>query len=233
MSTTISETAPSDEADAGDVVVHQNRSVKALVTLCVVALLVVAGATGYLLHPKAGTAGVSTPAASSVDAGFARDMATHHTQAVSMAGYTRDNSTDKAVELLAYDIETEQQFQLGQLDGWLTSWGLGRTSNLAQMSWMGGTMTMDSDGLMPGLATPTEFAKLKTLTGTALDIDFLQLMLRHHQGGVQMANYAAEHAETAYVRTLAQAMSATQGNEIVVMEQMLRARGASPLAPPS
>ena len=153
-----------------------------------------------------------------------------------MAGYTRDNSTDPAIELLAFDIETSQQFQLGQMDGWLTSWGLSRTSDQQPMAWMSGDsadMHMEANGLMPGMATPEEVAKLKTLKGPELDVYFLQLMLRHHQGGVAMANDAAAHAETDYVRNLAQKMSTTQSNEIVTMEKMLRERGASPLPPPS
>ena len=40
------------------------------------------------------------------------------------------------------------------------------------------------------MATDAELAKMRTLTGRALDIDFLQLMLRHHQGGSAMAQYA-------------------------------------------
>lgn len=216
--------------DAPPTPVRRRGSTLALLAVIAVAALVLAGAVGYLIHPGSdSTSAAAAPAVDSVDAGFARDMATHHTQAVSMAGYARDNSTDPAIKLLAYDIETAQQFQLGQFDGWLAAWGLSRTSDLAQMSWMGGTMSMQSNGLMPGLATPAEVANLKTLTGKALDVDFLQLMLRHHQGGVQMANYAAAHAETAYVRTLAQATSTAQQNEIITMEQKLRELGAAPL----
>ncbi|SDJ30621.1 Uncharacterized conserved protein, DUF305 family [Frankineae bacterium MT45] len=227
--TTIDAEVASGELTAGEQAPPRRAGVIALVAVCLVSVLVVAGAVGYLLHSQSSSTAVATPAADSVDAGFSRDMATHHTQAVSMAGYTRDNSSDPAVKLLAFDIETSQQFQLGQMDGWLTSWGLGRTSDLPEMSWMGSSMQMQSNGLMPGLATQAEVAKLKTLKGKALDIYFLQLMLRHHQGGVQMAQYAAEHAETDYVRTTAQAMVAAQQNEIIEMEQMLRERGAAPL----
>jgi uncharacterized protein (DUF305 family) len=201
----------------------------ALLTLIAVALLVSAGAVGYLLH---GATPSARPTVNSVDAGFARDMATHHTQAVSMAGVARDRSEDPAIKTLAFDIETAQQFQLGQLDGWLMSWGLARTADVPQMAWMVGHDHLQADGLMPGMAAPAEMARLQTLTGRALDIDFLQLMLRHHQGGVPMAQYAAVHAETDYVRNLAQKMVQVQNNEIIEMEQLLRERGAAPLPAP-
>ena len=55
-------------------------------------------------------------------------------------------------------------------------------------------------------------------------------MLRHHQGGVAMAQYAAQNASESYVRLLASKMATQQAKEITLMEQMLRARGAVPLA---
>ena len=48
---------------------------------------------------------------------------------------------------------------------------------------------------MPGMATEDELANLRALSGTAFDVEFLRLMIRHHQGGLDMAQYAAEHAD--------------------------------------
>jgi uncharacterized protein (DUF305 family) len=64
-------------------------------------------------------------------------------------------------------------------------------------------------------------------------VDFLQLMLHHHQGGIPMAQWAASHAQEAYVRNAAQKMVTGQSAEVLLMEQLLRERGASPLPPPS
>ena len=87
---------------------------------------------------------------------------------------------------------------------------------------------------MPGMATPAQIDETGTLHGKALDIYFLQLMIRHHQGGLPMANYAAQHATQPYVRLLASKMVEAQSREIIQMEQLLRERGASPLpAPPT
>jgi uncharacterized protein (DUF305 family) len=202
----------------------------ALVAITVIAALVLAGGVGWLARGGGGSATVST---TSVDAGFARDMSTHHTQAITMAGYERDNTTDPSLKILAFDIETSQQFQLGQMQGWLDGWGLSRESSIPQMAWMGHTGKLESDGLMPGMATAAQMSKLQTLHGTALDTMFLQLMIHHHQGGVPMAQYAADHAETPYVRALAQAMVSVQSAEIAQMEQLLRQLGGAPLPPPT
>jgi uncharacterized protein (DUF305 family) len=202
-----------------------------LVAVLVVAALAAAGTVGWLIGNN--DSGSSVPSESSVDAGFARDMSTHHTQAVDMAGYTRDNTGDPSIKILARDIETQQYFQIGEMQGWLDNWGLSRTSTLATMSWMAGHSHLESDGLMPGMATPAQMDKLETLTGKPLDIYFLQLMIHHHQGGLPMAQYAAEHATEPYVRNLAQKMAQAQSNEIVQMEQMLRLLGGTPLPAPS
>jgi uncharacterized protein (DUF305 family) len=192
-----------------------------------VAVLVIAVAGGYLLGHRSSTS--SSPSA--VDVGFANDMSIHHQQAVTMAGYERDNSTNPTLKTLAFDIETSQQYQIGEMTGWLDSWGLVRTSQ-ASMGWMGGAAHLESDGLMPGMATPTQLNTLLTLHGKALDVLFLQLMIHHHQGGVVMAHYVAVHASAPYVRALAQAMYVAQSSEIVQMEQALRQMGSAPLPAP-
>jgi uncharacterized protein (DUF305 family) len=191
---------------------------------CAVALL----GTGGALTLITGVGTDRPPAADSVDAGFARDMATHHDQAVQMAQVVRDNSTDPAVRLLAFDIETGQLAQIGQMRGWLDAWGQTGQSQIPQMSWM--DHPIEPGQLMPGMATTAELARLKSLRGKAMDVYFLRLMIRHHKGGLEMAQYGAAHAGKSYVRTMASAIVTAQQNEVVTMEQMLRERGAQPLS---
>lgn len=214
---------PPGEAESA----RPNRLLVALVAVAVVAAIALAAVVGYAAHSSS----TSTPSAASVDAGFARDMSTHHQQAITMAAYTRDNTTDPAIKILAYDIESSQEFQVGQMQGWLDTWGLARQSAKA-MSWMVGH-SLEPDGLMPGMATPAQMRKLVTLHGEALNVFFLQLMVHHHQGGVEMAQYAELHAKTGYVRNLAAAMYTAQSNEIIQMDQMLTQRGATELPPPT
>jgi uncharacterized protein (DUF305 family) len=219
------------DEDATEPVAPDGRGLRVvLIAVIAVALLVVAGTAGWLIR---GSSSSSTPGVSSVDAGFARDMATHHTQAVTMAGYERDNTADANLKILAFDIETSQEFQIGEMQGWLDNWELSRNST-DPMAWMGHDhMAIGRGGLMPGMATPVQMTKLETLHGKALDVFFLQLMIHHHQGGVPMAQYAAVHAGQSYVRDLARNMAALQSSEIVAMEQMLRQLGGTPLPRPT
>jgi uncharacterized protein (DUF305 family) len=204
--------------------------VRSLVALIAVFGVLAAAAVGWLLRGGDGSA--ATPSTTSVDAGFARDMSTHHRQAIIMAGYERDNTSDPGLRVLATDIETSQEFQVGEMEGWLATWGLPFTTGTSQMAWMGGHRDHVADHLMPGMATPDQLDRLEALHGRALDVLFLQLMIRHHQGGLPMARYALAHAAEPHVRDLAQSMVNSQTAEIIEMEQLLRQLGGHPLAPP-
>lgn len=190
-------------------------------------LLLLVGLAALLLGALGGywLRAAQTPAAGSADAGFARDMSLHHEQAVQMASLVYDRSDDPAIRSLAYDILTTQQGQIGIMSGWLDAWGLPWTSAGPRMAWMG----MPTEGLMPGMATPEQMAALRAARGQAADILFLQLMIPHHQGGVAMAAAAAQQAKREPVRLLAQSMVEAQTLEIDYMNELLQARGQSPL----
>jgi uncharacterized protein (DUF305 family) len=234
VSTDVGTTASADlgsDDTAAEQAPGRRALVPALTVLIVAAVVAAAVALGYVWG-NSGNGGAPAPSASSVDVGFARDMSTHHGQAVTMASYERDNTSNPALKILAYDIESQQGYQIGEMQGWLDTWGY-PLLNPAPMAWMAGHDHVQSNGLMPGMASPTEINTLETLHGTALDVMFLQLMIRHHQGGIPMAQYAAQHAKDAYVRQLAQSMVNAQSSEIISMEQTLRSLGGSPLAAPS
>jgi uncharacterized protein (DUF305 family) len=82
------------------------------------------------------------------------------------------------------------------------------------------------------VATEDELAQLRSLSGTPFDVMFLQLMIRHHQGGLEMAQYATAHGETDVVRTLAKSIADSQTAETTLMQGMLADRGGSPLPGP-
>jgi uncharacterized protein (DUF305 family) len=195
-----------------------------------VGLLLIGGATAVVL----GIGQDDPPSSDSVDAGFSRDMSTHHLQGVEMANLALERATDPQVRSLAFDISATQTNQVGRMQGWLSLWGL-TPSGGERMAWMGGAAHdhMGANGLMPGMATEQELSDLQSLQGTAFDIRFLQLMIRHHQGGRAMAEYAAEHAELQPVRTLARSIVDTQTAETTTMSAMLTALGGVPLPPPS
>jgi uncharacterized protein (DUF305 family) len=205
----------------------------ALLAVIAVGLVLLGGGLAVAL----GIGRTEVPSADSVDAGFSRDMARHHLQGVEMANLALERSDDPAVRGLAFDISATQTNQTGRMQGWLSLWGLQPTGG-DPMAWMAGDMgghaghSMGLNGLMPGMATEEELANLRGLSGTEFDIEFLRLMMRHHQGGTGMAEYAAEHAANPAVRDLAEAIVSSQSAETDLMTSMLSERGGTPLPAP-
>ncbi|MFF6998619.1 DUF305 domain-containing protein [Streptomyces sp. NPDC008313] len=191
-------------------------------------VLVAAGALTYAAADGDGS-GASTPATDSADAGFARDMAVHHQQAVEMSYIVRDRTKDEDVRRLAYDIAQTQANQRGMLLGWLDLWELPKVSADPPMTWMGmGDMPPGEDGaLMPGMATNAQMKKLNTLSGRKAEVLYLRLMTDHHRGGVHMAEGCVEKCTVGAERRLARGMVASQRSEIDLMAGMLKERGAS------
>jgi uncharacterized protein (DUF305 family) len=206
----------------------------ALAVVAAVGLLLL-GAAGGLLIGMPGSTERSVPTTGSVDVGFAQDMTVHHEQAVTMASWERDHTTDPVLHQLAADIAATQTSQIGRMQGWLELWGAPSLPAGGHMAWMtepshdhtpapaGGVATM------PGMASDDELAALRAATGPELDVLFLQLMLRHHEGGAGMLSYAAERAAEPQVRNLAAQMLRSQSAETDYLRQLLAERGGQPL----
>lgn len=205
------------------------------------ALLLLGAAAGLLIGLPGSSDAPASPGPDSVDVGFAQDMTVHHEQAVQMATWERDHTTDPQLRQLAYDIESGQSRQIGHMQGWLGLWGASSLPTGPFMRWMPSSMPgMSGHGAsgstsagagvtpMPGMASDEELRQLRTSTGAAMDTLFLQLMLRHHQGA-GMLGYAAHAAGQSDVRNLAAQMLTAQTNESEYMRHLLAQRGAAPL----
>ncbi|NKR10623.1 MULTISPECIES: DUF305 domain-containing protein [unclassified Paenarthrobacter] len=176
------------------------------------------------------TAGPAPVSDAGPDAGFARDMQAHHAQAVEMALLIRDKSANEEIRTIAYDIITTQQQQSGQMFAWLVDWGLPQAGSVPPMAWMGtgehggNSSTMGqhpgSESGMEGMATPEQLQKLRGAAGAEADRLFIELMIRHHQGGVAMARAAASLAETAKVRDFAAGIVEAQTAEITALQEL-------------
>ncbi|MDQ3787223.1 MAG: DUF305 domain-containing protein [Actinomycetota bacterium] len=219
-----------------------SSSSRTFVFIAALVAVLLVGAAGGMLISRGTTDEDAPPSADSVDVGFAQDMRVHHLQAVTMAGIERDKTSDPVLQGFAFDVESTQLAQSSEMAGWLTVWGHPQLPEVGSqyMKWMseGGTHThSNGEGgkttgavqRMPGMATSDELNKLRNLTGKELDVFFLQLMLRHHEGGLEMAQYAADHAARGYVRNLAEKIVASQENETKLMKSYLAERGAQPL----
>jgi uncharacterized protein (DUF305 family) len=238
-------TAEAEQTSASDA---QRRQLPAMLVLGAVAMLLLGVVVGLLLRISFEGDDNNRPAEDSAAVGFAQDMIHHHQQAVEMATIELYGGSDPQVQSLAYDILTSQTNQIGQMQSWLTRWDYPLDNPDEAMAWMQGHSDGHGHGgstepgmsmgprapgspPMPGMATTEEMTKLRTLQGAELDTFFLQLMLRHHQGGSEMMEFATErdHVQEDFVRQLAQQMVNVQQSESDTMAKMLEPRGAQPL----
>ncbi len=167
------------------------------------------------------------PSSNSPEAGFLRDMNMHHSQAVEMAMIIRDRTEDPDLFLLATDIALTQSQQMGGMQGYLESWDLPFAGSEEPMAWMG-----HAGEPMPGLATPEQVQQLKDLPVAEAEVLFLQLMIRHHQGGVDMAEAILDRSDQPQVELMANRVVLLQDSEIDTMNQMLEQRGQEPITDP-
>lgn len=202
----------------------------------IAAALLVAGAAFAVGRFTAldGWTETATPGNASAEAGFARDMQVHHAQAVDMAMTIYAKTDDDDLRLLAYDMATSQQAQIGMMSEWLIQWNLPALGGPA-MSWASGAhgdhgttgATTEELQAAMGMASTAQLAELDAATGVSADCLFVSLMTRHHQGAIEMVDAALATTTNERVRTVAAQMAAAQQNELDVLASLAARNGCS------
>jgi uncharacterized protein (DUF305 family) len=155
--------------------------------------------------------------------GFVSDMYDHHQQALQMATVAVNQGTTAPVRTLAAKMIAGQQLESGRFLQFLDGHGLAPGEpDRPVMGWMGMARPHTE---MPGLATPAELVALANATGPDVDRRFLELMIRHHRGGIDMAGHESAHGHDPGLRELAGRMVVMQGREITDMELLRRDLG--------
>jgi uncharacterized protein (DUF305 family) len=197
------------------------HSVWKLVAMAV-ALAFLGAAVGYAVASR----GADDPGAGSVDVGFLQDMRWHHDQAVAMSLALLAKPAagqDGQLRLIADEILLDQQLESGVMVGLLDDFRQPEANETGTaMAWMHAPVPVDR---MPGMATAAQLAALAKATGRDADRQYAELMIEHHQGGIHMAEYAAAHAQSARVRTMATKMATNQQGEIDELRALLRRLG--------
>lgn len=160
-----------------------------------------------------------------VDVGFYDDMTTHHYQAIEMANVYVRNGDDPLLREVAAKISFSQAGDIREMQRALVAWGETGTPDVA-MEWMGAPVDQNAQ---PGMASAAEIERLAEARGSQLDDLFSRLMIVHHEGGVHMAEVAADRARIGTVRDFARIMAASQRKEIAELERRRAELGLRPV----
>jgi uncharacterized protein (DUF305 family) len=144
------------------------------------------------------------------DVMFAQMMIPHHEQAVEMSQLAPVAGASPEVQELAAEIAAAQGPEIEQMEAMLDRWGV------APM--------MDHSGhQMAGMVSDEDMDRLRAATGAEFDRLFLELMIAHHEGAIDMTEDPLANGEDPELRTLLEAIVETQTAEIEQMRQMLAA----------
>jgi uncharacterized protein (DUF305 family) len=149
------------------------------------------------------------------DISFAQGMIPHHAQAVEMAKLVPSRSTDPKVLGLANRIQQAQDPEIQQLTDMLKKWG----SAPASASSMPG---MDHGSMGGGMMTAEEMKQLEGAKGAEFDRMWMQMMIKHHEGAIDMARTELSKGSSAEAKALAQKIIDAQQAEITEMQALLK-----------
>jgi len=173
------------------------------------------------LHPT--PPGLGRLPYSDADVEFMSGMIPHHAQAVIMAGWAPTHGARSDVAILCERIVVAQRDEIAMMREWLADRGQevpDATSTRHKMKMDGAIHEM----LMPGMLSDEEMAALDKARGPEFDRLFLEGMIKHHQGAIDMVDvlfksYGAAQDETVF--KFASDVYADQGIEIERMREML------------
>lgn len=169
------------------------------------------------------------------DVRFATEMIPHHAQALVMVDMTRGRDLDPAFEKLTEQISAAQGPEIETMTQWLRDWdqSIPETSrdhvNAGDMGEGSGGVSGDGehgmggmdDQDMPGMMGNDELDELEASPGSAFEARWLEMMIEHHEGAIEMARTEVADGTYADSIALAQAVITGQEAEITQMKMML------------
>ncbi len=164
--------------------------------------------TSGMNHGSNGSNAVVVPAGATFNAAdvtFAQQMIPHHEQAVEMATVALANTTNPQILALATSIKGAQQPEIATMTAWLTTWGQPQPGS-----------SMDDMGM--GMMSAADMTSLGAANGSNFDTMFLDMMIRHHTGAIDMAQKVQKDGKSPEVKALAGGIIEAQRTEITTMK---------------
>jgi len=149
------------------------------------------------------------------DVTFTQGMIPHHQQAIEMSRMAADRAQSPEVKKLAEQIQAAQDPEIEKLTACLQSWGVGAPSGMPGMDHGG------HGGSGGGMMSPEEMNQLGQSSGSEFDQAFLSMMIKHHEGAIEMARTELSAGQFPEAKQMAQQIIDTQQAEIDTMKQLL------------
>lgn len=170
---------------------------------------------------------VSATEHNDADVAFATDMIPHHAQALSMADVTRNRPLDPEVAALVEDIRSAQAPEIETMVDWLTDWDqeipetIRDHANAAHGGDTESTEPMQGMADMPGMMSAEEMTTLENASDEEFQRMWLTMMVKHHEGAVEMAKKEVAAGEFKPAVDLAKNIASSQEQEIDTMNGLL------------
>lgn len=158
------------------------------------------------------------------DTMFAQMMIPHHEQAVTMSQtLLAKDGVDQEVRNRAERIADTQEPEIQRMQQMLDTWGEPTSMESEGMEGMDhGSMESDSGSGMDGMMTEEDMDQLMSAEGNDAAVLFLEQMIEHHRGAIEMAQDQAENGENPQAIELARDVVEDQEAEIAEMDQLLQ-----------
>ncbi|MEM8487513.1 MAG: DUF305 domain-containing protein [Bacteroidota bacterium] len=158
---------------------------------------------------------------------FMQGMIPHHQQALQMTALVHKYAATNAVRQMALRMEISQRDEIKLMEVWLTE--RGQSIEMPMGAMHHGGMHPDMVGglhVMPGMLTEEQMEALSQARGTVFDRLFLEGMIQHHQGAIDMVETLFNSAGAAQESTIfqfAEEVDSDQQMEINRMRALLEA----------
>lgn len=135
---------------------------------------------------------------------FAEMMIPHHEQAIEMADMVIERSENPEIIALADEIKLAQEPEIELMQTWAgVHAGHGGHSDMA------------------GMLSEAELDQLRATSGTEFEKLFLEAMIKHHEGALEMLSML-DGTQNSIAQTLREQIDSAQRSEIAKMKELLQ-----------
>lgn len=160
------------------------------------------------------------------DAEFAADLVQHHAMALTLVDLTRAASVSADVAALADEILSTESLEIETLTDWLAAWDVPAPETVRDHANAGHgdhhEQTYDDvpGADLPGMPSGADLTELAALRGPEFEQRWVDLMIAHHEGAIEIARRQLDDGTYAPALDLARSVEETQQAQVERMKAL-------------